>query len=61
MIDTVTAWFEILRYDFNKAINIASVVETTCLTRYPRSIEITYEQGKEIIDHKFQKSLIEDE
>ena len=29
------------------------------LTRYPIPIEITYDQGKEFIGHKFRKSLIE--
>ena len=30
------------------------------MSRYPRPIEITYDQGKEIIGHEFIKSLIED-
>ena len=31
------------------------------LYRYPRPREITYDQGKEFIGHKFRKSLIETE
>ena len=30
-------------------------------TIYPRSTEITYEQGSEIIDNEFRESLIEEE
>ena len=29
------------------------------LSRYPRPIEIAYDQGKEFIGHEFRKSLIE--
>ena len=32
-----------------------------CLTRYPRSMEITYTQGSEFIGHELRKSLIETE
>ena len=31
------------------------------LSRYPRPIEITYDQGKEFIGHEFRKFLIETE
>ena len=61
MIDNVTKWFEIVSYDNKRAITIANLVETTWLYRYPRPIEITYDQGKEFIGHKFIKSLIETE
>ena len=46
MIDPVTGWFEVLRYDDKRAITIANLVETTWISRYPRPIEITYYQGK---------------
>ena len=46
MIDALTGWFEVVRYDDKKSILIATVVETTWLSRYPRPIEITYDQGK---------------
>ena len=45
MINTVTGWFEIAQYDDKRAISIANLVETTWLCRYPRPIEIMYEQG----------------
>ena len=59
MIDPITGWFEIVPYDDKRAITIASSVETTWLSRYPKPIEITYDQGKEFICHEFRKSLIE--
>ena len=37
------------------------MVETTWLSRYPRLIEIPYDQGKEFIGHEFKKYLIEKE
>ena len=61
MIDPVTGWFEVVRYDDKRAITIANLVETTWLSRYPRPIEIMYDQGKEFIGHEFIKSQIEDE
>ena len=61
MIDPVTIWFEVLRYDDIGAITIANLVETTWLSRYPRPIYITYDQGKEFIGHEFRKSIIETE
>ena len=35
MIDPVTGWFEITQYKFNKETNIANLVETTWIFRYP--------------------------
>ena len=61
IIDPVTGWFKILQYDDKIAITIANLVETTCLSRYPIPIEITYDQGKGFIGHNFRKSLIETE
>ena len=46
MIDPVTGWFEVVRYDDKIIISIANLVETTWLSRYPRPTEITYDQGK---------------
>ena len=45
MIDPVTGWFEITQYDDKRAISITNLVETTWLSRYPRPIEIKYDQG----------------
>ena len=42
-------------------ISIANLVETTWLYRYPRPIEITYDQGEEFIGQGFRKYLIETE
>ena len=43
IIDPVTGWIEVVRYDDKKAISIANLVETTLLSRYPRPIEIKYD------------------
>ena len=59
MIDTIIWWFEITQYYYKREISIANLVETTCLSRYPRPVEITYDQGKYCIGHEFIKSLIE--
>ena len=61
MINPVTGWFEITQYDNKIAIYIAKLVETTWLSRYPRPIESTYDQGSEFIGPEFIKSLIESE
>ena len=45
MIDPVTKQFEMMHYNDQKAMTIENLVETTWLTRYPWSIEITYDQG----------------
>ena len=45
MIDNVTRWFKIAQYKDKIAISISNLVETTWLSRYPRPIEITYDQG----------------
>ena len=45
MIDYVTGWFEVVRYDDKRAIYILNLVETKWLSRYPRPIEITYDKG----------------
>ena len=42
MIDPVTEQFGIVQYEDKRAISIAKLVETTCISRYPRPIEITY-------------------
>ena len=45
MIDPVTGWFEITQCYDKIAISITNLVETTWLSRYPRPIEIKYDQG----------------
>ena len=59
MINPVTGWFEVLQYDDKREISISNLVETTCLTRYHRPMEITYGQGSEFISHELRKFLIE--
>ena len=46
MINPVTILIQVVRYDDKRAITIANLVETMWMSRYPRSIEITYDQGK---------------
>ena len=45
MIDTVTGWSEIKKYNDKRKISIANLFETTWLSRYPRPMEITCYQG----------------
>ena len=45
MIEPVTWWFELTKYDDQIAISITNLVENMWLSRYPRPIEITYDQG----------------
>ena len=54
MINPVTGWFEVAQYYDKKAVSIANSVETLWLSRYPRPIEITYDQGSEFISNKFR-------
>ena len=61
MIDPVKGWFKITQYHDKLLISITNLVETTWLTRYPRLMEIKYDQGSEFISHKFRRSLIERE
>ena len=58
MIHPVTCFFGVIRYDDKRAINIANLVKTTWMSRYPIPIEITYNKGKEFIGHEFIKSVI---
>ena len=46
MINPVAGWFEVVQYDDKITITITDLVETTWLSRYPRPIENTYDQGK---------------
>ena len=46
MINPVTGWFEVVRYNGKRVITIANLVETTWLSRYPIPTEIMYDQEK---------------
>ena len=59
MIDPVIWWFEIVQYNDKREISIAKLVETTLISRYPRPMEITYDQVSDFFVHEFIKSLIE--
>ena len=59
MVDPVARWFEITQYNDKRVISIADFVGTMWLSRYPRPMEITYDQGSEFIVREFRKSLIE--
>ena len=45
MIDPITGWFEVTKYNDKRVISIANLVETTWLSRYPILMEIMYDQG----------------
>ena len=59
IINPLTVRFKISQHDNERLIYIANLVETTQLSRYPRPIEITHDQGREFIGHRFRKYLIE--
>ena len=59
IINLIKVCFEIFQYDDKRAIYTTNLVGTTWLYRYPRPIEIMYDQGSEFIGHRFIKSLIE--
>ena len=61
MIDPVTGYFEITQYNNKRAISIAKLAENMCMSRYPRSMEITYNQVSECIGQEFRKPLTEKE
>ena len=46
--------FEIAQYKDKRAVSIANLVVTTWLSVSPIPIEITYDQGREFIDHGFR-------
>ena len=59
MINPVTGWFEIAQQEGKIVISITNLFETKWLSKYPRPMEITYDQGKEFIGHDIRKSRIE--
>ena len=61
MIDTVTGWFEITKYDYKCETTTANFVENVWLTRYLWPMQITYNQGSEFIGHDFKNPLIQKE
>ena len=61
MIDPINRWFAVTKFSNKKAMTIANLVETMCLVRYSYPVEITYDQGGEILGRKFENILIENE
>ena len=59
MIDPLTGCLKITQYNNKRVISIANLVETTWMSRYPRPMEIMYDQGKQFIGNEFRKPLIE--
>ena len=59
MINPVTGWFEIAQYEDKRSISIENLVETMWMSRYPRPIETTYDQGNGFFGHDIIKPLIE--
>ena len=59
MINPVTRQFYIAQYEDKGAISIDKLVETTWLSRFPRPIEIMYDQGNKFNGQEFRRSLIE--
>ena len=60
MIDPVIGWFEITYCNDNKSSMIAIKVETMWLDRYPYPIDVTYDQGVELLGCEFKNTLIEE-
>ena len=46
MIHPVTGWFEVTQYNNKRVMEISNLVEITWLSRYPRPMDIIYDQGK---------------
>ena len=49
MIDFTTGWFEIKTTEGKSAMEVANIVETTWLSRYPWPQEIVYDRGTEFM------------
>ena len=46
MIYHVTGWFEVTQYNNKRVMEIDNLVEINWVSRYPRPMDITYDQGK---------------
>ena len=49
MIDPATGWFEMKQIRNKEAIEVANIVETTWLSRYPWPTQIVYDKGTEFM------------
>ena len=61
MMDPVTGWFEITKYNDKKSMKISNLVKTMWLVRYIWPVEILYDRGGEFLGHEFKIGLIEQE
>ena len=60
IIDPVTGWSEVTKYDDKKAIAIKSLVETMWLSKYPWPSEIRYGCRSEYLGHEFKNNLTDE-
>ena len=58
IIDTVTNLVEVVRIDNKTAVHVSLHFANTWLSRYPRPLNCTYDQGGEFIGWEFQEMLI---
>ena len=59
VVNPIMGWFKVAEYNNKHEITIINLVDTTLLTRYPWTTEITHDQGSKFIRHEVRKSLIE--
>ena len=45
MVESITGWFEIKKYNDKKVTRITNLEETTYLVRYTWPVGITYDRG----------------
>jgi len=56
-IDTVTNLVELVRLDNKSSAHVALQFNNTWLSKYPRPMQCTYDQGGEFIGYPFQQML----
>ena len=59
MIDPATNWFELKPTEGKSAIDVATILETTWLSRYPWPQEIVYDRGSEFMG-EFANMIVDD-
>ena len=57
MIDTVTNYCELIRYDNKSAAHVGQKFENEWLSRYPCPQSCIYDQGNEFLGYQFQQHL----
>ena len=61
IINIVTGWFEIKKYNDKREILTENFTETTQLSRYTWTTKIPYDFRQEFVGNKFENKLIEKE